>query len=74
MGKMLEYARQGGKDSHPRRVMIDTILGGYCSRALKGERIIDMKRVLTRDVKKQYSGLIDYSDGDERIELIVYYN
>ena len=54
-------------------VLIDSALGGYCTRVLRGDKLFNMHQVITTEVKKVFSDLINHNTGERKTELIIYY-
>ena len=52
---------------------LDSVLGGYCTRILKGEKINIVSPIITPDEKRLFSTLINSVDENQREELIIYY-
>jgi len=57
----------------PDLLSIDSILGGYCTKVLKGIHNDHLERVISSDNKKRISELINGETGSSRTELVVYY-
>lgn len=59
----------------PELIVIDSVLGGYCSQLLQGVEHINLREVplITPIEKKDFSLLINKSRGEEKKELVVYY-
>ncbi len=57
----------------PELLSIDSVLGGYCTKALKGIHNDQLGRVISSDDKKRFSELIYEETGSSRTELVVYY-
>ncbi len=57
----------------PNLVLLDSMLGGYCVRALRGDSCTDFKHVIGSEDKKIFSDLINHCDGEKKKELVVYY-
>jgi len=53
---------------------IDSYIAGYCSRLLRGSKtvLVSMPLIPSED-RKKFDKLINMSEGEERIELIIYY-
>ena len=61
------------KQDRPDFVSIDSALGGYCMRVLRGEKAINVQQVITKDNKRVFSELINQNNGERKAELIIYY-
>ena len=61
------------KQDQPDFISIDSTLGGYCTRVLRGDKAINMQQVITKEEKRVFSELINQNDGDRKSELIIYY-
>ncbi len=63
------------KKRAPELVMLDAVLGGYCTKLIKGKPSIKLLAdpIISSDEKKLFSNLISESDGDEKNELVIYY-
>ena len=56
------------KQDQPAFILIDSALGGYCTRVLRGDKLINMHQVITTEDKKVFSDLINQNK-DERKNL-----
>ena len=61
------------KQDQPDFISIDSALGGYCTRVLRGDKAINMQPVITKEDKRVFSELINQNNGDRKSELIIYY-
>lgn len=61
--------------SSPELIVIDSIIGGYCSRLLKREKLIEFpsSEIVSKTEKDAFSELINQSTEMEKDELVVYY-
>ncbi|MBR5423621.1 MAG: hypothetical protein IK108_06380 [Clostridia bacterium] len=61
------------KQDQPAFILIDSALGGYCTRVLRGDKLINMHQVITTEDKKVFSDLINQNKDERKTELIIYY-
>ena len=63
------------KQKAPELVMLDAVLGGYCTQLIKGKTSIKLyaDSIISSDDKKLFSNLINELDGNEKNELVIYY-
>ena len=59
----------------PELIIIDSILGGYCTQLINGEKFIELQsgEIISKSEKAAFSKLINQSTGIEKNELVVYY-
>lgn len=63
------------KTKAPELVMLDAVLGGYCTQLIKGKTSIKLlsDSIISSDEKKLFSNLISEREGNEKKELVMYY-
>jgi hypothetical protein len=61
------------KRDQPDLVSIDSALGGYCMRVLRGDKAFNMQQVITKENKRVISELINQNKNEKKAELIIYY-
>lgn len=61
--------------SSPELVVIDSVIGGYCSQLIKRAKFIELpsSEIISKTEKAAFSELINQSTGMEKDELVVYY-
>ena len=61
--------------SSPKLMIIDSIIGGYCSQLIKQAKLIELpsSEIISKNEKAAFSELINQSTGMEKDELVVYY-
>lgn len=61
--------------SAPKLMVIDSVLGGYCTQLIDHARSIELpaSEIISKAEKAAFSELIDRSTGAEKDELVVYY-
>ena len=61
--------------SSPKLMVVDSIIGGYCSQLIKREKFIELpsSEIISKTEKATFSELINQSTGMEKDELVVYY-
>ena len=61
--------------SCPELMVIDSIIGGYCTQLIKRAKFIEIHlgEIISKNDKAVFSELINQSAGIEKDELIVYY-
>lgn len=59
----------------PELVIIDSIVGGYCTQLVKRAKFIEipLSEIISKTEKNTFSELINQSVGSERDELVMYY-
>lgn len=59
----------------PELIIIDSILGGYCTQLINREKFIELQsgEFISKSEKAAFSKLINQSTGIEKNELVVYY-
>ena len=57
----------------PSLLLIDSALGGYCTRVLQGDHVIHISTVISAKEKEQFSNLINNSEDNDKAELVIYY-
>ena len=59
----------------PELMVIDSIIGGYCTQLIKGVKFVEMpiNEIISKNEKIIFSELINQSIGIEKDELVVYY-
>ena len=59
----------------PELIIIDSILGGYCTQLINGKKFIELQsgEFISKSEKAAFSKLINQSTGIEKNELVVYY-
>lgn len=59
----------------PQLVVIDSIIGGYCSKLLKQTKLVELpsSKIISEAEKATFAELINQSTGIEKNELVVYY-
>lgn len=63
------------RKSSPELMVIDSIIGGYCSQLIKRAKRIELpsSEIISKTEKAAFSELINQSTGMEKDELVVYY-
>ena len=63
------------RKSSPGLMVIDSVMGGYCSQLIKRAKFIELpsSEIISKTEKAAFSELINQSTGTEKDELIVYY-
>ena len=61
--------------SSPELMVIDSVIGGYCSQLIKRAKLISLQssEIISKTEKATFSELINQSKGMEKDELVVYY-
>lgn len=61
--------------SSPEFMVIDSVIGGYCSQLIKRVKLISFQssEIISKTEKAAFSELINQSTGMEKDELVVYY-
>ena len=61
--------------SSPELMVIDSVIGGYCSQLIKRAKLISLKssEIISKTEKAAFSELINQSAGTVRDELVIYY-
>ena len=61
--------------SSPELMVIDSVLGGYCTQLIKRAKFIELPSsgIISKTEKATFSELINQSTGIEKDELVVYY-
>ena len=61
--------------SSPELMVIDSVIGGYCSQLIKRAKLISLQssEIISQTEKAAFSELINQSAGMEKDELVVYY-
>ncbi len=61
--------------SSPELMVIDSVIGGYCSQLIKRAKLISLQssEIISKTEKTAFSELINQSTGTEKDELVVYY-
>ncbi len=61
--------------SSPGLMVIDSVIGGYCSQLIKQAKPIEIpsSEIISKTEKAAFSELINQSTGMEKDELVVYY-
>lgn len=61
--------------SSPELMVIDSVIGGYCSQLIKRAKLISLQssEIISKTEKAAFSELINQSTGMEKDELVVYY-
>ena len=61
--------------SSPELMLIDSVIGGYCSQLIKRAKLIELpsNKIISKTEKAVFSELINRSTGMEKDELVVYY-
>lgn len=54
-------------------ISMDSVLAGFGTRLLEGEKDIDFQYVITTEDKKAFSELINHAEGHMKSEIIIYY-
>lgn len=63
------------RKSFPELMVIDSVIGGYCSQLIKRAKFIELpsSEIISKTEKAAFSELINQSTGTEKDELVVYY-
>jgi len=62
------------KSDAPELIMVDSILGGYCTQILgNGRPSLISKKIISNEFKKVVNELLNKSEGASKQELIIYY-
>lgn len=63
------------RKSFPELMIIDSIIGGYCTQLIKRAKFIEIpsRDIISKNDKTTISELINQSTGIEKDELVVYY-
>ncbi len=61
--------------SSPELMVIDSVIGGYCSQLIKRAKLISLQssEIISKTEKAAFSELINQSTGMEKDEFVVYY-
>lgn len=61
--------------SSPELMVIDSVIGGYCSQLIKRAKLISLQSsaIISKTEKAAFSELINQSTGMEKDELVLYY-
>lgn len=61
--------------SSPELMVIDSVIGGYCSQLIKRAKFINLEssEIISKTEKAAFSELINQSTGMEKEEIVVYY-
>ena len=59
----------------PELMLIDSIIGGYCTRLVKGAKAVELplNGIISKADKAAFSELINQSTGAEKEDLVLYY-
>ena len=59
----------------PELMVIDSVIGGYCSQLIKRAKLISLQssKIISKTEKAAFSELKNQSTGMEKDELVVYY-